>query len=151
MELKKQMYQLTALFGLLALFILSTGCATQGKSIGLGGVIGAGTGALLGGIVDPGKNGEYRTRNVIIGAAVGGLAGSVTGAAIHENTEREREIAYLKGRESKKTSSKSGAMPSLQNPKVEAQWVENKVVGNRYIEGHFEYIITEPTRWEPAR
>jgi hypothetical protein len=142
----KQLIQISALLGLTAILLMTSGCATQGKSIGLGGAIGAGTGALLGGIAT--KNGEYRTRNVIIGAAVGGLAGSVAGAAVHENTEREKEIAYLKGRESKQSAPQTGAMPSLQNPKVEAQWVESKVTGNRYVEGHFEYIITEPTRWE---
>jgi hypothetical protein len=42
------------------------GCATQNKSAGLGGLIGATGGAALGGIADPGKNGEYRTRNVIV-------------------------------------------------------------------------------------
>lgn len=131
---------------LIVSLLMQTGCSTMGKSAGLGTAIGAGTGAMLGGIVS--KNGEYRTRNVIIGAAVGGLAGGVAGAAIHENTEREKEIAYLKGRESKQNASKAGAMPNLQNPKVEAQWVESKVIGNRYVEGHFEYIITEPTRWE---
>ena len=146
MKLKKNSYQWTTLFFLISMATFSTGCATQGKSIGLGGAIGAGTGAVLGGIIT--KNGEYRTRNIIIGAAVGGIAGSVAVAAIHENTEREKEIAYLKGRESKQNSSKGGAMPSLQTPKVEAQWVESKVSGNRYVEGHFEYIITEPTRWE---
>jgi hypothetical protein len=147
MNLKRSIYNLSA-FLLLTVLTLTTGCATQGKSIGLGGVIGAGTGAILGGIVDPGKNGKYRTRNVIIGAAAGGIAGSVAGAAIHENTEREREIAYLKGRDSKNSSQNSQAMPSLQQPKVEAIWVESKVAGNRYIEGHFEYVIAEPTRWE---
>lgn len=131
-----------------ASLIFSTGCATQGKSIGLGGTIGAGTGAILGGIADPGKNGKYRTRNVIIGAAAGGIIGSVAGAAIHENTEREKEIAYLKGRESERSKSRTQAMPALQQPKVEAVWVESKVMGNRFVEGHFEYVITEPTRWE---
>jgi len=145
MEFQKFKTKLVMLLSLTAI-LLQTGCATSGKSVGLGTAIGAGTGAMLGGIVS--KNGEYRTRNVIIGAAVGGLAGGVAGAAIHENTEREKELAYLKGRESKQSTPKAGAMPNLQNPKVEAQWVESKVIGNRYVEGHFEYIITEPTRWE---
>lgn len=135
------------IFGLSAL-LLQTGCSSLGKSMGLGATIGAGTGAALGGIVDPGKNGQYRTRNVIIGAGVGALAGGLTGAAIHENNERDKELAYLKGKEAERKSSKAGSPPSLQQPKVEAVWVESKVVGNRYIEGHFEYIITEPTRWE---
>lgn len=128
--------------------IFQTGCSSLGKSLGLGTAIGAGTGAALGGIVDPGKNGKYRTRNVIIGAGVGAIAGGLTGAAIHENNERDKELAFLKGKEAQRKSSKSQSAPSLQQPKVEAVWVESKVMGNRYIEGHFEYIITEPTRWE---
>ena len=35
----------------------------------------------------------------------------------------------------------------VRDAKVESRWIEGRVVGNRYIEGHFEYIITEPTRW----
>lgn len=41
----------------------------------------------------------------------------------------------------------AGSMPQLTNPKVESRWVEARTVGNRYIEGHFEYIIAEPLRW----
>ena len=132
----------------LAILIIQTGCSSLGKSAGLGAAIGAGTGAALGGIVDPGKNGQYRTRNVIIGAGIGALAGGFTGAAIHDTNERDKELSYLKGKEAERKSNKSKAPPALQEPKVEAVWVESKVAGNRYIEGHFEYIIIEPTRWE---
>lgn len=132
----------------LTALLIQTGCSTMGKSASLGTAIGAGTGAALGGIVDPGKNGQYRTRNVIIGASVGAIAGGFTGAAIHESNKRDKELAYLKGKEAQKKSGESKAPPALQQPKVEAQWLESKVVGNRYIEGHFEYVITEPTRWE---
>lgn len=118
----------------------------MGKSIGLGSTIGAGTGAAIGGVLS--KDGKYRTRNVIIGAGVGAIAGGFAGNAIHESNEKDKELAYLKGRESRNKLSKAGSPPALQQPKVEAVWVESKVVGNRYIEGHFEYIITEPTRWE---
>ena len=147
MELKKIKRKITFFMGAAAL-ILQTGCSSMGKSVGFGTAIGAGTGAALGGIVDPGKNGQYRTRNVIIGAGVGALAGGLTGAAIYENDERDKELAYLKGKEAQRKTSKDQTTPSLQQPKVEAVWVESKVVGNRYVDGHFEYIITEPTRWE---
>lgn len=132
----------------LTALLFQTGCSTLGKSTGLGTAIGAGTGAALGGIVDPGKNGKYRTRNVIIGAGIGAIAGGFTGAAIHESNERDKELAYLKGKEAERKAAREKAPPALQQPKVEAVWVESKVVGNRYIEGHFEYVITEPTRWE---
>ena len=135
-------------FLILALTIIQSGCSTMSKSIGLGSAVGAGAGAALGGIVDPGKNGEYRTRNVIIGAGLGAMAGGFTAASIHENTERDKELSFLKGKEEQRKNSRTQNSPSLQQPKVEAIWVESKVTGNRYIEGHFEYIITEPTRWE---
>lgn len=131
------------LFGLL----LGTGCATQTKSLALGGAIGAGTGAVLGGIADPGKDGKYRTRNVIVGSAVGGMAGMITGSALHETTETQKRKAYQAGKKAG-AQPQAGAMPALSQPKVEARWVESKVVGNRFIEGHYEYIIVEPTRWD---
>lgn len=130
----------------LSAMLLQTGCSTMGKSVGLGSAIGAGTGAAIGGILS--QDGKYRTRNVIIGAGVGAVAGGLAGNAIHESNEKDKELAYLKGKEAQRKSSKAGSPPSLQQPKVEAVWVESKVQGNRYIEGHFEYIITEPTRWE---
>lgn len=135
-----------ALIVLLSVLLLQTGCSSVGKSVGLGSAIGAGTGATIGSIV--GKDGKYRTRNVIIGAGVGAVAGGFAGSAIHENNERDKELAFLKGKEAERKSSKTQTPPALQDPKVEAVWVESKVVGNRYIDGHFEYIITEPTRWE---
>jgi hypothetical protein len=137
-----------ALITLLCMSFFLSGCATPGKSIGLGGVIGAGTGAVLGGIVDPGKNGEYRTRNVIVGAALGGMAGMVAGSVIHENTEKEKREAFLKGRASAPPP-QTGVMPNLKPARVESQWIEGHPVGtNRWVEGHFEYLIVEPAHWD---
>lgn len=135
------------LLAFISLVAFGSGCSTQGKSMGLGGSIGAGSGAILGGIAHPGKKGEFRTRNIVIGAALGGLAGTVTGAAIHNNTEREKELAYYKGRDSAK-SKPGGSMPALQQPEVEAKWVDGRIVGNKFIDGHYEYVITQPARWE---
>ncbi len=128
--------------------VLNTGCATQGKSAGLGGLIGATGGAALGGIADPGKKGEYRTRNVIVGASIGGMAGLIAGSALHDEIKTREAKAFAKGRGSAPRKP-SGAIPSLREAKVESRWIEGRVVGNRYIEGHFEYIIIEPTRWNP--
>lgn len=122
-------------------------CATQNKSAGLGGLIGATGGAAIGGIVDPGKNGEYRTRNVVIGATIGGMAGLVAGSNLHEEIKARESAAYSKGRASA-PQMPMGAMPSLKNAKVESRWIEGRVIGNRYVEGHFEHLITEPTRWD---
>lgn len=135
--------KLLIIFFMTLIFII-TGCATSKKSILLGTGIGTGVGAVIGGIAT--KDGKYRTRNVIIGAGVGSIAGAVTGAAIGESVEREKELSYLKGKNS--SSNKKGNPPSLQEAKVESRWVEGRIIGNRYVEGHYEYIILEPTRWE---
>lgn len=145
MKLRKSQNKLVLILILTTLFT-QTGCSSMGKSVSLGSAIGAGTGAALGGII--GKDGKHRTRNVIIGAGVGAVAGGFAGSAIHENHKRDKQLSYLQGKEAERKSLKGKATPSLQEPRVEAIWVENKIIGNRYIEGHYEYIITEPTRWE---
>ena len=142
----KNRYFLIALIYLGAL-LLASGCATQGKSAGLGAAIGGGTGALIGHIADPGKNGEYRTRNVILGTAVGAMAGSIAGDLSYKELEAQKRDAFIKGKASA-PQARDGAMPTLKNPKVESRWVEGRITGNKYIEGHYEYIISEPARWE---
>lgn len=142
---KMNLLYLTAIY--VVALLLATGCATQNKSAGLGGLIGASGGAALGGIADPGKNGEYRTRNVIVGATIGGMAGLIAGSALHDEIKTRETEAYSKGRASAPQVA-TGVMPSLRGAKVDSRWIEGRVVGNRYIEGHFEYIITEPARWD---
>ena len=125
------------------------GCATEGKSIALGGAIGAGTGAILGGIADPGRHGEYRTRNVILGSAFGGMAGMATGALLHDTSEEKKKEAYLAGQKSMQNRpAPPPTGPDISQPKIEIQWIDSKVVGNRYIDGHYERVIAEPARWE---
>ena len=133
---------------LLALSLVAlSGCSSLSKSTALGGSLGAGAGAIAGGLADPGRDGKYRTRNVIVGTALGGLAGALTGSLVHSEFEDQKKDAYQKGVASA-PSPKNGAMPALKTPKVDSKWVDAHVVGNKYIEGHFEYIITEPARWD---
>lgn len=146
MNLKNRTIKLAALIHMSA-FLLATGCASKEKSIGFGAAVGAGSGALIGHIADPGKNGEYRTRNIILGTAVGAMAGSIVGDISYKEVEKQKQDSFQKGKASAPPP-REGAMPTLMNPKVEAKWVEGRISGNRYVEGHYEYIITEPARWE---
>lgn len=131
----------------LIIFCLS-GCATTGKSTAVGGAVGAGTGAMVGAIADPGVKGQYRTRNILIGAALGGVVGLGTGALIGDANESRSKEAYDEGKKSAQASSHvTGSPPELKNAKVEARWIEGKTTGNRYIDGHWEYVIAEPARW----
>ena len=80
-----------------------------------------------------------------MGATVGAIAGGFTGNTLYDQKEQEKEISLLKNRD--KGEGNSPKPPALSEPKVEAHWVESKAVGNRWVEGHYEYVITEPTRW----
>jgi hypothetical protein len=137
------------MFVFLALAISAVGCATQGKSVGLGGAIGSGTGAIAGGLMDPGRDGEYRTRNVVIGGTLGAMAGMVTGALVYDHTEKEKKEAFLKGQAAAPTPGATGSTaPTLKPARVESQWIEGHPMGtNRWVEGHFEYVISEPARF----
>ncbi len=139
-----------ALIQMTLLSLVLSGCATTNKSIGLGGAIGAGTGAILGGIADPGKDGEFRTRNVVIGAALGGIAGMVTGSIIHKQMEDQKKEAFLKGQASAPPP-QNGVAPTLTQAKVRTDWIEGHAVGNRFIDGHFEYVIEEIPRWDVGK
>jgi hypothetical protein len=140
-----------ALVSMACLSLVLNGCATANKSVGLGGAVGAGSGALLVGIVDPGKNGEYRTRNVIVGGALGAMAGMVAGSALFEHTEKEKRDAFLKG-QSAATLQRPGAAPTLRQAQYKSDWIEGRAVGqNRWVDGHFEYVITEPARFESGQ
>ena len=132
-----------------SLLLLGVGCASQGQGTALGGAIGAGTGAVLGAIADPGKKGEYRTRNVIVGTAAGGLAGMLAGAVVQNEVERQKKEAFLKGRASNPPQ-KRGEMPTLKPAEIETRWIEGHAMGpSVWVDGHYEYRIVSPSRWEP--
>ena len=138
--------------GIIALLVMLqlSGCATANRSAGLGGAIGAGAGMGIGAIADPGKNGEYRTRNVIIGGTLGAMTGMIAGSAIHSASEKNKNEAFNAGRKSAPPVD-----PNEQPNLVPAQWraevVEAKRIGNRFVPRHIEYVITEQARWEDAQ
>ncbi len=72
----------------------------------------------------------------------------IAASAIHGETEKQKQEAFLKGRATGKAEGHDGSSPNLKNAHVEARWVEGKASGNRYVAGHMEYVITEPARWE---
>jgi len=116
--------------------------------MGLGGVIGAGSGAILGSVIDPNANGKTRTRHVILGSVIGGMAGMLAGNAVHSKIDDEKQTAFALGKKSGSPRNSQSSAPGLSGPRVETIWVEGKVMGNRYVEPHYEHIITEQARWE---
>lgn len=144
-------------FPLLALstatLLFVSACATTGGSAGAGAAAGGLLGAGVGAIADPGKNGENRLRNVIIGTAAGGVLGAGTGFALGQHARNERQEAYERGKEAgaKETGASqafaSGTAPQLIPPRTEARWIPDQVRGGTFVPGHFEYVIIEGARW----
>lgn len=135
---------------MLALSVSVSSCATTGKSVALGGAVGAGTGAAIGAVADPGHQGQYRTRNVIIGAALGAATGMAAGAAIHGGIESSHADGVKEGK-SQAVPVDPGAEPKLIPAEWRAEVIETKRVGNRLIPRHVEYVITEPARWQDGQ
>ena len=128
-----------------AIAVLSTGCTTTQKSTaagtGIGAALGAGIGALAG--------------NAAMGAAIGAGAGAAGGALVGSNKEKKRveaEKADLERQLELERQSGSGRGLNkidahyeyikkrkwVDTSKKERVWVEERIEGDRRIEGHYQ-------------
>src|SRR5437764_110587 len=132
---------------LLVLPLYLSGCASSGKATllgaGLGAAAGSGAGLMLGG-----KN---RTRNVIVGGALGGVLGAGTGYIANDLVDKNEKEAYEKGKQDGQKRAGSyvpgSGKPVLIPPRVESRFVDDQVRGNVFVPAHVEYQIVEPARW----
>ena len=131
-----------------------TGCATTGKSIGLGAAGGAAFGAGVGALADPGPKGRNRIRNVLIGAGIGAAAGAGAGLLVQKGNEASESEGFDKGKLAAQKEKEAQAnsldpqAPKLIPARTEARWVPDVVRGNTFIPAHFEYQIVEGARWD---
>ena len=128
---------------MVVVLMLATACASKNKSLGAGGLIGVAVGGGIGAAI-PDQSGNERVRNVVIGSAIGGTAGLLMGAAAYKNELKQYE--YQK--KAPNYPLDPPIPPSLKKAKVESRWIESKIGGNRFIGGHWEFIIIEPAGWE---
>lgn len=119
---------------------LVTGCSTLKDStllgVGIGSVVGAGVGAAAG---SPRRDDN---RGAVAGAAVGAALGGLMGYLDYR--ERAKKEALRIGAEFGSSNSES---PLLTKPKVLRVWVPEKVEGDKYISGHWMYVIERPSVW----
>ena len=97
--------------------------------------MGTGVGGAAGAVI--GKN-HGRGSNVksMQGAAIGAVLGGLLGFLTH------------KGKKKKTTEVNAEELPPLlTRPKVKRIWVKDQVQGNRYVKGHWEYLIEENSKW----
>jgi phage tail tape-measure protein len=153
----KKIYKVTLLPLLLSALAFQSGCSTPSRSAGAGALAGGVAGAGLGALADPGRGGENRFRNVVIGTAIGSGVGAGAGFMLGEHVKDERDAAREDGKRNAlkdaqtHAASSSGTTPRLIPARTEAHWVPDQIRGNTFVPGHFEYQIIENARWESGQ
>ncbi len=113
------------------------GCATMKDSLLLGASIGATTGGVLGNTI--GTSNGHTTGGTVTGALAGAALGSLIAYSVKKNEKPQPQPADLKSINIK--------APSLSSPEVRRIWVPAKIEGNKYIDGHYEFIIEHQSVW----
>jgi hypothetical protein len=130
---------------LAAAAMLGAGCTTdpQTRQRDRGAAIGAGTGAVVGGVI-----GERSDRvSTVGGAAVGAVAGGLAGAAIgHRADQRDAEAAYGVGDAGMRVQSIPPTPVSEPQETVPPQPAANAV----WIRGHYVWTGND-YQWQPGR
>jgi len=96
-----------------------------------GGALGMGTGIAV----------EQSLGSALIGLGVGVVTGSVLGYAAHKDPKPGEMATMAVAKDF------DGKVPSLSSPEVRRIWVPEKIEGNKYIEGHYLYLIDRPAFW----
>jgi hypothetical protein len=110
-----------------------TGCATANKSLLLGGVIGGLAGAAIG------QSNSQNTDGAVVGALVGSGIGGLIGYSSFKEKPNPKSDQAVKVDEE--------VFPSLTKPKLKSLWVPDKIEGNKYIKGHWIYVIEDAGSW----
>jgi hypothetical protein len=131
------LFPVTTLFVVLILFI--TGCSTPRGGTLLGAGIGATAGGLLGNAIGT-QNGDTND-GTWIGAASGMVLGGLVGYLGSKDSSKNPVSS------SPDTNASELKVPSLSSPEVRRIWVPSKIENNKYIEGHYEYIIERQSVW----
>jgi uncharacterized protein YcfJ len=120
----------------ISVIILISGCASVEKSSVLGAVIGGTAGGLIGNSARSG-----RSESTMVGVAVGAGLGTLIGASAYKDKiKKEQEQALQKNPMDSKT-------PFLTAPKVRRVWVPARIEGDKYIDGHYMYVIEKTSTW----
>ncbi len=113
-------------------------CASVQRSTILGAAIGGTTIGFAGSMM---SGDQHRARGAIVGSLVGASIGGVIGYLAYKSTERsDLEKAAS-------VNSSSANAPLLTSPKVRRVWVPAKIEGEKYIDGHYMFVIEKTSGW----
>lgn len=119
------------------LFIISfllCSCASVERSTLLGGLIGGSAGAMLGSASGNGSQGTLIVGT--LGAGIGSLIGY--SAFKSKQAKEQRNV---------KDNLQDSKSPSLTTPKVRRVWVPARIEGDKYMDGHYMYVIEKTSTW----
>ena len=139
---------------ILSIFLLLfTGCSSIEKTVTVGLLTGAASGAVIApGLVKQNKKDAFII-GALAGAAIGGVAGYFTHKKLDERDEKIRKdtIFNLENFGYHPTiaipANKDKDAPPIMNPKVEKIWIEPNIEGHKYIAGHYIWVLTDEARW----
>ncbi len=121
-------------------------CEPIVQSKGQTSVTGASLYRFTGGHSNPGKEREYRNRNITSGSANGRLGSLNAGGRIQGEAQLQKAEAYQEENISVLTFNIS-IVPSLKESKAEVRWIHCKEEKNRYIEEIFKHKLTVQHQW----
>jgi hypothetical protein len=123
------------------IFALALVSLTNCATVGQSMLLGAAVGGGAGSGV--GLAASHGPKGTLLGAGIGTAVGAGIGLLIH--TIQERKNASSKNTDLDKD--KGPFIPSLSDPEVQRIEVPAKIEGNKYIEKHFEWIIEKNSIW----
>lgn len=126
---------------MLTLIILSiylSACASVERSTILGAVLGGTIGGLIGN--SNGHDGR-REQSTLVGAAIGTGLGSLIGYSSYKEEQKKQREQTLK------QNPLESRTPFLTAPKVRRVWVPAKIEGDKYVDGHYMYVIEKTSTW----
>jgi hypothetical protein len=120
--------------------LTNLGCSTLKEStwlgVGIGSVVGAGFGAAAG------SSRGKESKGAVTGAAVGAALGGLMGFLDHKERAKKQKMKLKTG-----FGPSGDKTPFLTKPQVQRVWVPEKIEGDKYIEGHWLYVIDRPSVW----
>jgi|JI10StandDraft_1071094.scaffolds.fasta_scaffold648125_2 hypothetical protein len=122
---------------LLLLLPMMSGCASIERSTLLGA---ASVGALGTGV---GIANERSVGSALIGLGIGAIVGGALGFAAHKDQESKRGQLL----NPVLTKDFKDKVPAISTPEVRRVWVPEKIDGNKYIDGHYIYVIDRQAVW----
>ncbi len=112
-------------------------CASIERSTLLGaaaaGALGTGIGIAV----------EKSPGSALIGLGIGAIVGGALGFASHKESEAKRGQAI----NPLVTKDFKDNVPTLSTPEVRRVWIPAKAEGNKYVEGHFIFVIDRQAVW----